>query len=42
MGKGEWSVLEADESDGSFLKFSVHYSIVTNIDYEHLDFYKKF
>ena len=42
MGKGEWSVLEADESDGSFLKFPVHYSIVTNIDYEHLDFYKNF
>ena len=42
FGKGEWSVLEADESDGSFLKLPVNYSIVTNIDNEHLDFYKNF
>ena len=42
LGKGEWAVLEADESDGSFLNFPVNYSVVTNIDREHLDFYKKF
>ena len=42
LGKGDWAILEADESDGSFLKLPINYSIVTNIDYEHLDFYKKF
>ena len=42
LGKGEWSVVEADESDGSFLKFKSIYSIVSNIDVEHLDYYKKF
>jgi len=40
LGKGEWAVVEADESDGSFLKVPINYSIVTNIDKEHLDFYK--
>ncbi len=40
LGKGEWAVLEADESDGSFLKLPVNYSIVTNIDKEHIDYYK--
>ena len=34
--------LEADESDGSFLKLPINYSIVTNIDYEHLDYYKNY
>ena len=42
LGKGEWSVVEADESDGSFLKLPINYSIVTNLDYEHIDFYKNF
>jgi len=42
FGKGEWAVLEADESDGSFLNFPVNYSVVTNLDKEHLDFYKNF
>ena len=42
FGKGTWSVLEADESDGSFLKLPINYSIVTNIDHEHLDYYKNF
>ncbi len=42
FGKGEWSVLEADESDGSFLKLPINYSIITNIDREHLDFYKNY
>ena len=32
LGKGDWSILEADESDGSFLKLPINYSIVTNID----------
>ena len=40
LGKGDWAILEADESDGSFLKLPINYSIVTNIDYEHLDYYK--
>ena len=35
-------MLEADESDGSFLKLPINYSVVTNVDYEHLDFYKKY
>tara|TARA_Y100000590_G_scaffold57332_1_gene60258 strand:- start:11397 stop:12794 length:1398 start_codon:yes stop_codon:yes gene_type:complete len=42
LGKGEWSVIESDESDGSFLKLPITYSIVTNLDKEHLDFYKNF
>tara|TARA_B100000963_G_scaffold7662_1_gene6050 strand:+ start:12501 stop:13898 length:1398 start_codon:yes stop_codon:yes gene_type:complete len=42
LGKGEWAILEADESDGSFLKLPINYSIVTNIDYEHLDFYRNY
>ncbi len=42
LGQGEWAILEADESDGSFLKLPINYSIVTNIDYEHIDFYKNF
>ena len=42
LGKGDWAILEADESDGSFLKLPVNYSIVTNIDYEHIDYYKNY
>ncbi len=42
LGKGEWAILEADESDGSFLKLPINYSIVTNIDFEHIDYYKNF
>jgi len=42
LGKGDWAVIEADESDGSFLKLSLTYSIVTNVDKEHLDYYKSF
>ena len=42
LGKGDWSILEADESDGSFLKLPINYSIVTNIDYEHIDYYKSY
>jgi len=39
-GKGDYIVAEADESDGSFLKYSPAIAVVTNIDREHLDFYK--
>ncbi len=42
LGKGEWAVIESDESDGSFLKLPITYSIVTNVDKEHMDFYKNF
>jgi UDP-N-acetylmuramate--alanine ligase len=42
LGRGEWAVVEADESDGSFLKVPINYSIVTNIDREHIDYYKNF
>ena len=42
LGKGEWAVIESDESDGSFLKLPITYSIVTNIDKEHLDYYGSF
>ena len=42
FGRGEWAVLEADESDGSFLKLPINYSIITNIDEEHLDYYKSY
>jgi len=39
LGRGDWMVAEADESDGSFLQLSPTLSIVTNIDPEHLDHY---
>jgi len=42
LGRGEWAVIESDESDGSFLKLPITYSIVTNLDKEHLDFYGSF
>ena len=42
LGKGEWAVIESDESDGSFLKLPITYSIVTNVDKEHLDYYGSF
>ncbi len=38
--EGRVSVVEADESDGTFLKYSPEFSVITNIDYEHLDFYR--
>ena len=41
-GCGSFFVAEADESDGSFLYYRPKYSIITNIDYEHLDYYEKF
>jgi len=40
LGKSNWCILESDESDGSFIKVPQTYSVITNIDREHLDFYK--
>jgi len=40
LGKSDWSILEADESDGSFIHVPPTYLIVTNIDREHMDYYK--
>ena len=40
LGKSNWCIIESDESDGSFLKIPFTYSIITNIDAEHLDYYK--
>lgn len=40
LGQGEFLIAEADESDGSFLKLSPTVAVVTNIDREHLDFFK--
>jgi UDP-N-acetylmuramate--alanine ligase len=42
MGDGEWMVVEADESDGTFLKLPADIAVVTNIDPEHLDHYGSF
>ena len=40
LGKSKWSILELDESDGSFIKVLPTYLIITNIDREHMDYYK--
>jgi UDP-N-acetylmuramate--alanine ligase len=42
VGEGEWIVVEADESDGTFLRLKSTVAIVTNIDPEHLDHYGDF
>ena len=42
LGTGDWMVVEADESDGTFLKLPVDVAIVTNVDPEHLDHFKTF
>ena len=42
LGFSDWMVVEADESDGSFLKLPSTNVIVTNIDAEHLDYYKNY
>ena len=42
LGAGDWMVVEADESDGTFLKLPADVAIVTNIDPEHLDYFKTF
>lgn len=40
LGKGKYSVVEADESDGSFLKLKPHTIVITNIEDDHMDYYK--
>src|SRR5436190_10429203 len=42
LGAGTWMVVEADESDGTFLKLPADIAIVTNVDAEHLDHFKTF
>jgi UDP-N-acetylmuramate--alanine ligase len=42
LGKGDWWVIEADESDGSFLRLDGTIAVVTNIDPEHLEHYGSF
>ncbi|MEM8988474.1 MAG: UDP-N-acetylmuramate--L-alanine ligase [Pseudomonadota bacterium] len=42
LGEGDWMVVEADESDGSFLRLPTTVGIITNIDPEHLDHYGDF
>ncbi len=39
LGAGDWMVVEADESDGSFVKLPATIAVITNIDPEHMDFY---
>jgi UDP-N-acetylmuramate--alanine ligase len=39
IGKGEWMVVEADESDGTFLKLPTQIGVITNIDPEHMDYW---
>jgi UDP-N-acetylmuramate--alanine ligase len=40
LGEGKYFVAEVDESDGTFHYFNPHYSIITNMDFEHVDYYK--
>src|SRR6201998_1765560 len=42
LGAGDWMVVEADESDGTFTRLPATIAIITNIDPEHLDFYQNF
>ncbi|MTI10780.1 UDP-N-acetylmuramate--L-alanine ligase [Curvivirga aplysinae] len=42
LGNGDWMVVEADESDGTFIKLPATIAVVTNIDPEHMDFYGDF
>ena len=42
LGAGDWMVVEADESDGTFLKLPADIAVITNIDPEHLDHFKTF
>jgi len=42
LGEGDWMVVEADESDGTFLKLPADIAIVTNVDPEHLDHFHTF
>ncbi|MDH4982521.1 UDP-N-acetylmuramate--L-alanine ligase [Hyphomicrobium sp. D-2] len=40
LGKGDWMIVEADESDGTFVRLPTQIGVVTNIDPEHLDYFK--
>src|SRR5690606_7372159 len=40
LGSGEFLIAEADESDGSFLKLNPYVAVITNIENDHMDFYK--
>ena len=40
LGKSKWCVLESDESDGSFIKVPPTYAVITNVDREHMDYYR--
>jgi UDP-N-acetylmuramate--alanine ligase len=40
LGKGKWMIVEADESDGTFTRLPTEIGVVTNIDPEHLDYFK--
>jgi UDP-N-acetylmuramate--alanine ligase len=42
LGAGDWMVVEADESDGTFTRLPATIAVITNIDPEHLDFYQSF
>ena len=42
LGKGDWMVVEADESDGTFIKLPATIAVVTNMDPEHLDYWGTF
>ncbi|MDG2244160.1 MAG: UDP-N-acetylmuramate--L-alanine ligase [Rhodospirillaceae bacterium] len=42
LGEGDWMIVEADESDGTFIRLPATIAVVTNIDPEHLDFYGDF
>jgi UDP-N-acetylmuramate--alanine ligase len=42
LGAGDWMVVEADESDGTFLKLPADIEIITNVDAEHLDYFRTF
>ncbi|MGF1626033.1 MAG: UDP-N-acetylmuramate--L-alanine ligase [Alphaproteobacteria bacterium] len=42
LGKGDWMIVEADESDGSFVNLPATVAVVTNIDREHMDYYDSF
>jgi UDP-N-acetylmuramate--alanine ligase len=42
LGSGEWMVVEADESDGTFIKLPLTIAVITNIDPEHLDYFGSF
>ena len=42
LGGGDWMVVEADESDGTFVRLPATIAVVTNIDPEHMDFYENF